>query len=50
VETEISIKTTLLAKDATSGNGGCAPVHFREDGMAVQAPEFGAARGTTDLS
>jgi hypothetical protein len=38
-ETEISMKTTLLAKDPNSGNGGCPSVHMREDGMAVvQAP------------
>jgi len=43
VETEISMKTTLLAKDASSGNGGCPSVHWREDGMTVvQAPEVDA--------
>lgn len=37
------MKTTLLAKDADSGNGGCPSVHMREDGMAVvQAPEVDA--------
>ena len=41
--TEINVKTTLLAKDADSGNGGCPSVHMREDGMAVvQAPEVDA--------
>jgi hypothetical protein len=43
VETETSMKTTLLAKDESSGNGGCPSVHLREDGMAVvQAPEVDA--------
>jgi hypothetical protein len=47
VETEISIKTTTLAKDATSSSGGCPSVHFREGGMAVvQAPGSGTARET----
>jgi hypothetical protein len=42
-ETEISMKTILLAKDRSSGNGGCPSVHMREDGMAVvQAPEVDA--------
>jgi len=37
------MKTTLLAKDESSGNGGCPSVHLREDGMAVvQAPEVDA--------
>ena len=37
------MKTTLLAKDPGSGNGGCPSVHMREDGMAVvQAPEVDA--------
>lgn len=41
--TEINVKTTLLAKDADSGNGGCPSVHMREDGMVVvQAPEVDA--------
>jgi hypothetical protein len=44
VRTEMSMKTTLLAKDSGSGNGGCPSVHWREDGMAVvQAPEVDAA-------
>ena len=43
VETEMSMKTIQLAKDGTSGNGGCPSVHWREDGMAVvQAPEVDA--------
>jgi hypothetical protein len=42
-ETEISMRTTLLAKDRSSGNGGCPSVHWREDGKAVvQAPEVDA--------
>lgn len=37
------MKTTLLAKDAGSGGGGCPSVHWREDGMAVvQAQEVDA--------
>jgi hypothetical protein len=37
------MKTFLLAKDGTSGGGGCPSVHWREDGMAVvQAPEVDA--------
>ena len=43
VETEISMKTELLAKDDSSGNGGCPSVHWRDDAMVVvQAQEVDA--------
>ena len=33
-------RTELLAKDPTSGGGGCPSIHWRADGMTVvQAPE-----------
>lgn len=37
------MKVEMLAKDVTSGNGGCQSVYLREDGRAVvQAPEVDA--------
>jgi hypothetical protein len=43
VENGDAMKTELLAKDSSSGGGGCPSIHWREDGMAVvQAPEVDA--------
>jgi hypothetical protein len=35
VEMEMSMKTTLLAKVNTSGNGGCPGLHLAEDGTII---------------
>jgi hypothetical protein len=46
------MKTTLLAKDANSGNGGCPSVRMREDGMAVvlgQEVDGGTLAGIPDV-